>query len=240
MKQHSTSSIFICPERKVIINEDGSIPEQTCTVDFWTKEGRCSYCGTEELGSEFIENGVVLILQGLKRSFGLNLDDVNLKDTPKRVARAYAEIFSGIKDTDSQVDEILDSKFPGEGYDEMVVCSGIKVYSMCPHHLLPVEYTVNLAYIPKESVLGISKLSRLADILARRPVLQEILTRDIGKALERLGPLGVAVTVSGIHYCMKMRGIKKEGSVITSYVFGAFREDQKTKEEFFTICALRK
>lgn len=194
----------------------------------------------EFVGSKFIEKGVVLILKGLKKAFGLSIKDVNFKDTPKRVARAYSEIFSGIKDTDSQVEEILSSKFPSEGYDEMVVCSGIKVYSMCPHHLLPVEYAVSLAYIPKDSVLGVSKLARLAEILAKRPVLQELLTRDIGKSLERLNPLGVAVSVSGVHFCMKMRGVRKEGSIITNYVSGAFREDQKTKEEFLTVIKMSK
>jgi len=155
----------------------------------------------------------------------LNLRDVNFKDTPKRVARAYAEIFSGIKNTDEQVRDILCSAFPSE-YNGMVIAKGVRVFSMCPHHLLPVDYDISVAYIPSPDgqVLGISKLSRLAEILAGRPVLQEQLGEDITKALMSLkGCKGAGCIIEGKHYCMMMRGVSEPNSKTgTSSLKGVF------------------
>lgn len=184
-----------------------------------------------------IEEGVRLILEALQQEFGLDLMNENFKDTPARVARAYTEIFSGLKDTQVQIDKVLSSKFPSEGYDQMVISSGNKVFSMCPHHLLPVEYDIDLAYIPSKKgfVLGISKLSRIAQILARRPVLQEQLTKEIGESLGRVEPEGTMVRVKGIHYCMRMRGVRQLASTITSYNSGSFKDNVATREEFLSL-----
>lgn len=176
------------------------------------------------VGLSHIERGVHYLFMGLKQEYGLDLTDVNFKDTPKRVARAWAEIFEGVRNTDEQVEEILGASFPSDS-DEMVIVKDIRAYSMCPHHLLPVEYTIHIGYVPNGSVLGISKLSRLAEILARRPVLQEKMTTDIIKALEKLGVKGAMCIVEGIHYCMRMRGIKQANAITgTSAIYGVFNE----------------
>lgn len=185
-------------------------------------------------GIPSIEKGAHLILKGLSQDLGLDLSDVNFKDTPKRFARAFAEIFSGLKDTEAQVDSILSSKFPGEGYDQMIISKGNKAFSMCPHHLLPVEYDIDIGYIPSTEgyVLGISKLSRLASVLSKRPLMQETFTKDLGEALEKVKPLGVMIRVTGIHFCMRMRGAKQMAATVTSYTSGVFRDNQASREEF--------
>lgn len=184
-----------------------------------------------------VEKGIRLVLEGLQEAHDLDIESDNFKETPERVARAYQEIFSGLRDTSVQLDLILKSKFPSGGYDQMIVCSGVVVYSMCPHHLLPVRYEVDLGYIPSKegSVIGISKLARIIDVLAKRPVLQESMTQDIGKAMNRIDPLGVAVRVKGEHSCMRIRGIRKEGVITTSYLSGVFREEVSTREEFLKL-----
>jgi GTP cyclohydrolase I len=190
-------------------------------------------------GLRLIREGAKLILKGLADYIGIDPEDQNFKETPDRVMRAYEEIFEGGKDTDKQIDEILKTGFPGEGYNEMIICKGIKTFSMCPHHLLPVECIIDIGYIPGEhgKVLGLSKIPRIAQILSKRPVLQEALTKDIGEAIEKTGPDGVAVRIRGIHYCMKMRGVKVEGETVTSYVSGAFMDKEATRNEFMNLVA---
>jgi GTP cyclohydrolase I len=176
------------------------------------------------------------ILDGLKR-MGFKLDDANFKDTPKRMARAYYEIFEGVQDTDEKVANILSTSFPSDGHNDMVLDTNIIAFSMCPHHLLPVEYRVAIAYIPDPEghVLGLSKLSRLAILLAKQPALQEDYTQQIVKALEKIHPQGVAVMVEGRHMCMRMRGVRSpEASVVTSAVSGCFKENSATKMEFLS------
>jgi len=191
------------------------------------------------VGMPKVEKGIHLILSGLKTELGLDLKDDNFKDTPKRVARAYYELFSGVRNTKEQVRDILNSKFPAENYDEMITLMGIRVYSMCPHHLLPVEYSVDVGYIPKKEtgfVLGISKLGRLVEVLAKRPVLQEVFTKEIGTYLNQIDPLGVGVRVRGDHFCIKMRGAKlPESSLTTTFMSGAFKENISTRQEFFSL-----
>jgi GTP cyclohydrolase IA len=189
-----------------------------------------------------IEKGMHLILKGLQHDLGLNLSDVNFKDTPKRVARAYHEIFEGLKDTEIKVKKILSTAFPSEGYGSLIFCSDIVVFSMCPHHFLPVEYKVSVGYIPSESgmVLGASKIPRLVELLAKRPVLQETLTVDIANYLNTLKPVGVAVVVSGVHFCMRMRGIKKMSTFETSAMKGAFMDNLASRKEFFDLLLLSK
>lgn len=190
------------------------------------------------VGLSSIERGVHYILKGLRDEFGLNLNDENFKDTPKRVARAYAEIFEGIQDTSKQVNEILDSGFPCQ-YDGMVIAKNIEAFSMCPHHLLPIKYEISAAYIPSKNgkVIGISKLSRLVEILAKRPVLQESLCLDITYYLMQLhGCQGAACIVDGIHFCMAMRGVKQSGvHTITSSIKGIFSTESGVKQEFFEL-----
>ena len=168
-------------------------------------------------------------------------DPENFAGTQDRVAKALMEIYSGCNNTQEQVDHILSKAFPANGHDDMVIASNVVVFSMCPHHLLPVEYHIAVGYIPSKEdanskVLGLSKLARLAEVLAKRPVLQETLTQDIVKELEKLNIAGAAVIVNGKHMCMRMRGAeKRESSVMTSAMTGVFKSDSSTRAEFMNL-----
>lgn len=190
-------------------------------------------------GLATVEKGVKLILDGLHEGFGLDLTDGNFTDTPKRVARAYSEIFEGLANTDEEVEKILESTFE-EKHSQMIMVSGIHTYSMCPHHLLPVELRASVAYLPNGRVLGISKLSRLTTLLSARPVLQEALTDDIAnKLMKCLKPKGAAVVIQARHFCMIMRGAKQiKSCTSTSAMLGAFQDDQSLKGEFFKMIGL--
>ena len=189
--------------------------------------------GDKFVGSKDIEIGTHYVLRGLKK-FGLNIHNQHFVGTPKRVARAYAEIFEGVRDTDKQVEEILSTAFKSD-MDQMIVVKDIHVFSMCPHHLLPTEMYVDVAYLPKGYVLGLSKLPRLVEIFAKRPVIQEQLTEEITKYLMSIKASGAAVRVRGQHFCMRMRGANKpEAVMITTSVAGVFKEDQLAKNEFLS------
>ena len=154
-----------------------------------------------------------------------------LLDTPARVARTYAEIFSGLHDTP---DRHLKTTFEAD-HDEMVMVRDIPIYSACEHHLIPFIGSAHIAYIPNDNgrITGLSKLARLADVYAKRPQVQERLTVQIADALDRvLDPKGVLVVVEAEHLCMSMRGVRKPGSTtITSAVRGLFRTNTATRYE---------
>lgn len=188
------------------------------------------------VGEEYFEKAADYILRGLKK-MGFEPDYDNFHATPKRFARAYYEIFEGCVDTQRQIDEVLATKFPSNGNDSMVVAKDIVCFSMCPHHLLPVEYHVCVGYIPNKSgeVLGISKLGRLVNILAKRPALQEAFTKDIVDNLHKIGISGAIALVEGQHMCMRMRGAKAVNSTITTTaVSGTFADDASAKAEFMS------
>jgi GTP cyclohydrolase I len=154
-----------------------------------------------------------------------------LLDTPARVARMYAEIFSGLHDSP---DAHLRTTFEAD-HDEMVMVRDIPIYSACEHHLIPFLGKAHIAYIPNDSgrITGLSKLARLADVYARRPQVQERLTVQIADALDRvLEPRGVLVVVQAEHLCMSMRGVRKAGTTtVTSAVRGLFRTNTATRYE---------
>lgn len=156
-----------------------------------------------------------------------------LRDTPRRIAEMYAEIFGGL---DKDPREELKVGFE-VGHQEMVIARDIPFYSMCEHHLLPFYGVAHVGYIPTGRVVGISKLARVVDILARRPQLQERLTTQIADTIvEVLEPQGVAVILKAEHLCMIMRGIKKPGSnIITSAMRGLFRRSAATRAEFLNL-----
>lgn len=192
-------------------------------------------------GNEHFENAAKEILAGLK-SMGFTLDEDNFADTPKRFARAYSEIFEGCGNTEEKVKNILSATFPTNGNDTMVVAENITCFSMCPHHLLPVEYHVCVGYIPKKNgnVVGISKLARLVEVLAKRPMLQETFTREIVDSMEKLGIKGAIAIVEGQHMCMRMRGAKAITSTInTSAITGQF-DIPAVRQEFLNIVNSRK
>ena len=181
-----------------------------------------------------IEYATRLLLQGL----GVDLADPNFKETPARVARAYLETCDGLIDLKEKVEIILSTKVPSEGYEGMIVETGITIYSLCPHHLLPVSYYLDIGYIPSKdkTVLGASKLSRVAEVLGKRPVLQETLTSNIIKCFDIVSPIGVAVIISGRHQCMRCRGIKQKDSMLhTSLMTGAFKDHDATRAEMFHL-----
>lgn len=154
-----------------------------------------------------------------------------LAETPARVARLYAELFSGIgKDPAEEIDVSFDSS-----YDEMIMVRDIPLSSLCEHHLIPFVGKAHVAYIPnkKGQITGLSKLARVVDVASRRPQVQERLTMQIADAIEsRLDPRGVFVVIEASHLCMTMRGVQKPGSItVTSAVRGVFRENVATREE---------
>lgn len=182
-----------------------------------------------------IMEGVALILDGLH----LKKDDENLVETPRRILRSYYELFEGINATE-QLKELFNKSFPSD-YDGMIIVDNISCFSMCPHHFLPVEYTVHVGYLPKSRMLGLSKLPRLVQLLARRPVLQEQFTKDIVTALATgLDTAGAIAVVTGLHNCMRMRGVEKPNATTrTSSVAGIFQTDRSAKEEFLSLIRLR-
>ena len=146
-----------------------------------------------------------------------------LKDTPRRIADAYSEIFQGY-DSDSE----LSVQFSEDS--ETVVAKNIQFYSMCEHHILPFYGTIQIAYVPNGRVFGISKLVRVVEKFSKRLQIQERITKNIADELYAQGVKGVAVVVDAEHLCMKMRGVKNDAKVTTSAFRGTL-EDQKTKEE---------
>ncbi len=154
---------------------------------------------------------------------GEDPDREGLRDTPGRVARAYAEIFEGM---DADPAEILGTTFD-LGHDEMVLVRDIEVWSVCEHHLLPFTGVAHVAYIPSREgkITGLSKLARLVDAYAKRPQVQERLTSDVADALvEHLKPQGVIVVIECEHQCMTMRGVRKPGAkTVTSAVRGVMK-----------------
>lgn len=185
-------------------------------------------------GNKYFEKAAKYIIMGLN-DMGFETDYDNFHDTPKRFARAYSEIFSGCVNTQQQVKQILSTSFPSQGSENMVIAKDIVCFSACPHHLLPVEYHVCVGYIPSKdgSVLGISKLSRLVEVLAKRPALQETFTQEIVNALDSIGCEGSIALVEGQHMCMRMRGAKAtNASITTTSVSGYFKDNDSTKQEF--------
>ena len=146
-----------------------------------------------------------------------------LRDTPRRIADAYTEIFGGY-DSDSE----LSVQFSEDS--ETVVAKNIQFYSMCEHHMLPFYGTIQIAYVPNGRVFGISKLVRVVEKFSKRLQIQERITKNIADELYSQGVKGVAVIADAEHLCMKMRGVKNDAKVTTSAFRGTF-EDQKTKEE---------
>jgi GTP cyclohydrolase I len=156
-----------------------------------------------------------------------------LLETPRRVADMYAEIFSGLRLDPA---DVLRVGFE-EGQQELVLVKDIPFYSMCEHHFLPFHGVAHIGYIPNGRVVGLSKLARALEILARRPQLQERLTTQLAEAImTTLEPSGVAVVIKAEHLCMTMRGIRKPGSqTVTSAMRGVFRREAATRAEFMAL-----
>ena len=155
-----------------------------------------------------------------------------LLETPKRVVKAYKEYFGGYAE---DAEKVLDKTFGDvEGYDDMVVEKNISVSSHCEHHMAPIVGTAHVAYIPKDRVVGLSKLARVVEIFSKRLQTQERLTMQVAQALMKsLDAKGVAVTIAAAHQCMTMRGIKKENATtVTNYFLGQFKEDLSIQNRY--------
>jgi GTP cyclohydrolase I len=177
-----------------------------------------------------IKKGVKLILEGI----GEDPDRPGLKDTPKRIANLYEEIFSGLSTPTEEIFKPIE----GETHDEMVLVKDIPFYSVCEHHLLPFIGKAHVAYIPaKGKIVGLSKLARAVEVFAKRPQVQERLTSQLADLImEKLKPKGAMVIVDAEHLCMSMRGIKKPGSrTVTSAVRGIFRTKESTRTELLAL-----
>ena len=176
-----------------------------------------------------IEQAVLTIIEAI----GEDPNREGLKGTPRRIADMYAELFTGLGvDPKKELEISFD-----EGHHEMVILRDIPFYSICEHHLLPFFGLAHVGYIPKGRIVGVSKLARAVEILAKRPQLQERLTSQIAEAIvEALAPNGVGVVIEAEHMCMTMRGVKKPGSkIVTSAMRGLFRTNPATRAEFMSL-----
>jgi GTP cyclohydrolase IA len=180
-----------------------------------------------EFDQQKAEEAVAMLLEAIGEDAGRP----GLKDTPRRVATMYREIFSGLH---QDPEAVLDVQFE-EGHDEMIMVKDIPLTSMCEHHLVTFVGKAHVAYIPSKEgrITGLSKLARVVDVVSKRPQVQERLTTQIADAVEgALRPRGVFVVIEAEHLCMSMRGVRKPGhSTVTSAVRGIFRSDARTRAE---------
>ncbi len=166
-------------------------------------------------------------------ALGEDPDREGLVETPRRVVAAFEENLGG---REVNIPELLSVGFE-EGHNEMVILRDVPFFSTCEHHLMPFHGVAHVGYVPNGRVVGLSKLARLVDAIARRPQLQERLTAQIADMLMKtIQPQGAAVAVEAEHLCMQMRGIKKPGSrMLTSAMRGSFLEQEETRAEFLSL-----
>jgi len=186
------------------------------------------------------ENEATEAVKTLIKWAGDNPEREGLKETPKRVIRSYKDFFSGYN---SDPREILSKKFKEvEGYDEIIILKNIRLESHCEHHMVPFIGTAHVGYLPKNKVVGLSKLARLVEAFAKRLQIQEKLTAQIANAIDEvLQPKGVGVIIEASHLCVATRGIHKPDSkMVTSRMLGSFRNDQATRKEFLDLVGFNK
>lgn len=191
---------------------------------------------------EKVMQAVYTILQEI----GEDPEREGLKETPKRVANMYKEIYSGVTKSNEELIQELNKTFSetdkegAEKFGDMVIVKDIPFYSTCEHHLVTIIGKAHIGYIPKEKVIGLSKIARLVDMISKRPQLQERIGNDTLHCIAKmLDPIGVMVVIEGRHMCMESRGVKKPGAVtITSATYGAFKDDPATRNEFMNLLNL--
>src|SRR5262245_25111913 len=184
------------------------------------------------------QNDLEAHVAGILRAIDPEPEREGLERTPMRVARALSYLTRGYEEDPRSV---INGALFTEQYSEMIVVRDIDFFSLCEHHILPFFGKAHVAYIPNQRIVGISKLARLVEVYARRLQVQERMTTQIASTIqEQLDPLGVGVVLEGEHLCMRMRGVEKQNSsVTTSAMLGAFQANQKTREEFMTLIARR-
>lgn len=167
-------------------------------------------------------------------ALGVDADDEHTRDTPRRVAAAFAEMLTPRS--------FNFTTFPNdEGYDELVLARDIPFHSLCQHHMLPFKGVAHVGYLPGDRILGLSKLARVIELFARNLQVQERLTKQVADWLqEQLAPKGVGVVLEAEHLCMSLRGVQAAGSLtVTSALHGLLREDQRSRAEFFSLAGVR-
>jgi len=174
------------------------------------------------------------LIKQILKEVGENPEREGLKETPKRVKKAYEFLTSGYR---ADIPEIINDAIFHEKTEGMVLVRDIEMYSLCEHHMLPFYGRAHVAYIPNSKIIGISKIPRIVDVFARRLQVQERMTDQIAHALQEiLDPLGVAVVIKAKHLCMMMRGVEKQNSeLFTSSMLGAFRNNASTRNEFLDL-----
>jgi GTP cyclohydrolase I len=172
--------------------------------------------------------------RALIEAIGEDPGRAGLRETPKRAAEALRYFTKGYN---QKVETVLNHAIFEEEYDDMVIVRDIEFYSLCEHHLVPFFGKCHVGYLPGGKIIGLSKIARLVEMFSRRLQVQERLTHEIAHALEEaIRPRGVAVVMQARHLCMMMRGVEKQGSqMVTSAVLGAFRERDRTREEFMAL-----
>jgi GTP cyclohydrolase I len=173
--------------------------------------------------------------QEIMQTLGLDLSDDSLKDSPRRIARMYVnEIFEGLNPANFPKLTSIENKL---GYSEMVTVKDISIISVCEHHFVTIDGRATIAYIPKNRVIGLSKINRIARFFSRRPQVQERLTKQIADCLSfALETVDVAVSIRAKHYCVIQRGVEDSASeTVTSDLRGAFRDDPRTRGEFMSV-----
>ena len=237
MKQNETLSNIRLNGDKIVFTDDELMEEMgdnhiSTSVDTPMVPG--SFDKSDEEKIAIIQDHFKAIMETL----GLDLSDDSLKGTPKRVAKMYVkEIFSGLNPANKPSVALFDNKYK---YNEMLVEKNISFYSNCEHHFVPIIGKAHLAYISNGRVIGLSKLNRLVEFYAKRPQVQERLTMQIAKELQKeLGTEDVAIVIDAKHLCVASRGVEDDtSSTITSFYGGKFKEE-KRKEEFLRYLELK-
>jgi GTP cyclohydrolase I len=183
-----------------------------------------------KINKKIISNSISKIIDSL----GDNVNKDGVKDTPTRVAKAYEELLSGYN---QDINKIINNALFKVKYDQIVSVKNINFYSLCEHHLLPFFGTIHIGYLPKEKIIGLSKIPRIALMFAKRLQVQERLTEEIGKAIyESTNAQGAGVVITAQHLCSSMRGVNMPGTeMVTSALFGRFKSDGATRQEFFDL-----
>ena len=182
--------------------------------------------------------GIAPLVREMLARLGEDPAREGLARTPERVDKALKFLTSGYQ---MDIHGILNSALYEVKYDEMVVVKDIEFFSLCEHHLLPFFGKMHVAYLPKQRVIGLSKIPRIVDMFARRLQIQERLTQEVAQTIQQaIDPVGVGVICEARHFCMMMRGVEKQHSgAMTSAMLGAFRDSKKTRDEFLTLVNYR-
>jgi GTP cyclohydrolase I len=184
--------------------------------------------------NETADASIAPLIGEVLRRLGENPDREGLIRTPQRFDHALKFLTSGYR---TNVDEIVNGALFTVEYDEMVIVKDIEFFSLCEHHLLPFFGKIHVAYLPKDKVIGLSKIPRIVDVFARRLQVQERMTQEIARSIQRVAdPRGVGVICEAQHFCMMMRGVEKQHSgTVTSAMLGGFRTHKESRDEFLAL-----